>query len=32
MLCPPNALQSGDRGIRLEPGQAVATTWGTGLT
>ena len=31
MTCPPNAFQSGERMIRLEPGQAVATTWGARL-
>jgi aldose 1-epimerase len=32
MTCPPNALASGDRIIRLEPGQSVSTTWGARLT
>lgn len=32
MTCPPNAFQSGDGVIRLEPGQAVTTTWGARLT
>jgi aldose 1-epimerase len=28
MTCPPNAFQTGDDVIRLEPGEAVTTTWG----
>ena len=32
MTCPPNAFQSGEGVIRLEPGQAVTTTWGARLT
>lgn len=32
MTCPPNALQSGERVTRLEPGQSVTTTWGARLT
>ena len=28
MTCPPNAFQSGDRLIRLDPGESVTTTWG----
>jgi aldose 1-epimerase len=28
MTCPPNAFQTGDGLIRLEPGQSVTTTWG----
>lgn len=31
MTCPPNAFQSGERLIRLEPGQSVTTTWGVRL-
>ncbi|HVA21840.1 MAG TPA: aldose 1-epimerase family protein [Candidatus Micrarchaeia archaeon] len=31
MTCPPNGLQSGEGVIRLEPGQAVTTTWGARL-
>lgn len=31
MTCPPNAFQSGEDVIRLEPGQAVTTTWGVRL-
>lgn len=31
MTCPPNAFQSGDGVIRLEPGEAVTTTWGARL-
>lgn len=31
MTCPPNALATGDGVIRLEPGQAVTTTWGARL-
>lgn len=32
MTCPPNAFQSGDRLIRLAPGDTVATRWGARLT
>ncbi|MGA9920682.1 MAG: aldose 1-epimerase family protein [Candidatus Dormiibacterota bacterium] len=32
MTCPPNALQTGDGLIRLEPGQALTTTWGARLS
>ncbi|HUZ42040.1 MAG TPA: aldose 1-epimerase family protein [Acidimicrobiales bacterium] len=32
MTCPPNAFASGDRLIRLEPGQSVSTAWGACLT
>lgn len=32
MTCPPNAFQSGEGVIRLEPGQSVTTTWGARLT
>ena len=31
MTCPPNAFQSGDRVIRLEPGSATTATWGVSL-
>lgn len=31
MTCPPNGFQTGDRLIRLEPGQSVTTTWGASL-
>ena len=31
MTCPPNAFQSGEGLIRLEPGQSVTTTWGARL-
>ncbi|HEY1487728.1 MAG TPA: aldose 1-epimerase family protein [Micromonosporaceae bacterium] len=31
MTCPPNGLQSGDRVIRLEPGDTVTTRWGATL-
>jgi len=31
MTCPPNALQSGQDLIRLEPGRPVTTTWGVHL-
>ena len=31
MSCPPNAFQSGDGVVRLEPGQAVTTAWGVCL-
>jgi aldose 1-epimerase len=32
MTCPPNALQTGDRVLRLEPGQSVTTAWGARLS
>lgn len=32
MTCPPNAFQTGDGVIRLEPGQTVTTAWGARLT
>jgi aldose 1-epimerase len=32
MTCPPNAFQSGDGLIRLEPGESVSTRWGARLT
>jgi len=32
MTCPPNAFQSGERVIRLEPGQSHTTTWGALLS
>lgn len=32
MTCPPNAFQSGEGVIRLEPGQSVSATWGARLT
>jgi len=31
MTCPPNAFQSGEGLLRLEPGQSLTTTWGVGL-
>jgi len=31
MTCPPNAFQSGEALIRLEPGQSLTTTWGVRL-
>jgi aldose 1-epimerase len=31
MTCPPNAFQSGEGLIRLEPGQSLTTTWGVRL-
>lgn len=31
MTCPPNAFASGDRLIRLEPGQSISTAWGARL-
>lgn len=31
MTCPPNAFQSGDGVLRLEPGGSVTTTWGVEL-
>ncbi len=32
MTCPPNAFQSGEELIRLEPGQSLTTRWGVALT
>ena len=32
MTCPPNAFQSGEQVIRLEPGQTHTTRWGAQLT
>ncbi len=32
MTCPPNAFQSGEGVIRLEPGQTVTTSWGARLS
>jgi aldose 1-epimerase len=32
MTCPPNAFQSGDRVIRLEPGESAGSRWGASLT
>jgi aldose 1-epimerase len=32
MTCPPNAFQSGDGVIRLEPGASMTVTWGVRLT
>lgn len=32
MTCPPNAFQTGDSVIRLDPDQTVTTTWGVRLT
>ncbi len=32
MTCPPNAFQSGDGLLRLEPGQSVTTSWGVRVT
>lgn len=32
MTSPPNAFQTGERLIRLEPGQSVTTSWGARLT
>ncbi len=32
MTCPPNALQSGEGVLRLEPGQSLTVRWGVGLT
>lgn len=32
MTCPPNAFQSGDALIRIDPGATVTTSWGVGLT
>ncbi len=32
MTCPPNAFQTGDHLIRLQPGQSQTTTWGAHLT
>lgn len=31
MTCPPNALQTGQSIVRLEPGETVTTTWGARL-
>jgi aldose 1-epimerase len=31
MSCPPNAFQSGDHVIRLEPGRATTSSWGVSL-
>ncbi len=31
MTCPPNAFQSGEGLLRLQPGQSLTTTWGVGL-
>jgi aldose 1-epimerase len=31
MTCPPNAFQSGEGVLRLEPGQSLTTTWGVRL-
>lgn len=31
MTCPPNAFASGDRVIRLEPGETTTASWGVGL-
>lgn len=31
MTCPPNALQSGEQAIRLEPGESATTRWGCQL-
>ena len=32
MTCPPNAFQTGEGVIRVEPGKAITTTWGARLT
>ena len=32
MTCAPNAFQSGDGLLRLEPGESITTSWGVGLT
>ena len=32
MTCPPNAFQSGNGVLSLEPGQSITTTWGVRLT
>ena len=32
MTCPPNAFQTGEAVVRLEPGQTVITTWGARLS
>jgi aldose 1-epimerase len=32
MTCPPNALQTGDRVVRLEPGASMTCRWGVVLT
>jgi aldose 1-epimerase len=31
MTCPANAFQNGDRVVRIEPGETVASVWGVGL-
>jgi aldose 1-epimerase len=31
MTCPPNAFQTGEGVVRLEPGQTVTTRWGVRL-
>ncbi|MDQ6659019.1 MAG: aldose 1-epimerase family protein [Actinomycetota bacterium] len=31
MTCPPNAFQSGNRVVRLEPGESMVTSWGVRL-
>ncbi|HET9691202.1 MAG TPA: aldose 1-epimerase family protein [Acidimicrobiales bacterium] len=31
MTCPPNAFQSGDHLVRLEPGDSITTSWGARL-
>jgi aldose 1-epimerase len=31
MTCPPDAFRSGERLIRLEPGESVRSTWGARL-
>jgi aldose 1-epimerase len=31
MTCPPNAFQTGEGLLRLEPGDTVTSTWGVGL-
>jgi aldose 1-epimerase len=32
MSCPPNAFQTGDDVVRLEPGASITSTWGASLT
>lgn len=32
MTCPPNAFQTGEQLVHLEPGESVTTTWGASLT
>jgi len=32
MTCPPNAFQTGDQVVRLEPGEAATSRWGVTLT